>query len=110
MGLFDLFARRPALSEGLEQYRNTSGAVLLDVRTPEEYRSGHVPGARNLPLDRLGELDLPKDRPVFAYCLSGARSAQACGWLKRQGYEATNLGGIGSYRGPLETKCEEEAS
>ena len=33
MGLFDLFARRPALSEGLEQYRNTSGAVLLDVRT-----------------------------------------------------------------------------
>ena len=34
MGLFDLFARRPALSEGLEQYRNTSGAVLLDVRTP----------------------------------------------------------------------------
>ena len=31
MGLFDLFARRPALSEGLEQYRNTSGAVLLDV-------------------------------------------------------------------------------
>jgi rhodanese-related sulfurtransferase len=38
LGLFDLFARRPALSEGLEQYRNTSGAVLLDVRTPEEYR------------------------------------------------------------------------
>ncbi|MFR5811129.1 MAG: rhodanese-like domain-containing protein, partial [Flavonifractor plautii] len=53
MGLFDLFARRPALSEGLEQYRNTSGAVLLDVRTPEEYRDGHLPGAKNLPLDRL---------------------------------------------------------
>ena len=33
MGLFDLFARRPALSEGLEQYRNTPGAILLDVRT-----------------------------------------------------------------------------
>ena len=42
MGLFDLFARRPALSEGLEQYRNTSGAVLLDVRTPEEYRDPTV--------------------------------------------------------------------
>ena len=35
MGLFDLFARRPALSEGLEQYRNTPGAVLLAVRPPE---------------------------------------------------------------------------
>ena len=43
MGLFDLFARRPALSEGLEQYRNTPGAILLDVRTPEEYRDGHLP-------------------------------------------------------------------
>ena len=41
MGLFDLFARRPALSEGLEQYRNTPGAILLDVRTPEEYRDGY---------------------------------------------------------------------
>ena len=49
MGLFDLFARRPALSEGLEQYRNTPGAILLDVRTPEEYRDGHLPGAKNLP-------------------------------------------------------------
>lgn len=103
MGLFDLFARRPALSEGLEQYRNTSGAVLLDVRTPEEYRDGHVPGAVNLPLDRLAEGELPQDRPVFAYCLSGARSAQACAWLKRRGYEAVNLGGIGGYRGVLET-------
>ena len=84
MGLFDFLTRRPGMEEGLAQWRETTDAVLLDVRTPEEYRSGHVPGARNLPLDRLGELNLPKDRPVFAYCLSGARSAQACGWLKRQ--------------------------
>ena len=73
------------------------------MRTPEEYRAGHVPGAKNLPLDRLGGVNLPKSQPVFAYCLSGARSAQACAWLKRKGYEATNLGGIGGYRGPLET-------
>ena len=73
------------------------------MRTPEEYRAGHVPGAKNLPLDRLGGVNLPKSQPVFAYCLSGARSAQACAWLKRRGYEATNLGGIGGYRGPLET-------
>ena len=59
MGLFDLFARRPALSEGLEQYRNTPGAILLDVRTPEEYRDGHLPGAKNLPLDRLDTIAEP---------------------------------------------------
>ena len=75
MGLFDLFARRPALSEGLEQYRNTSGAVLLDVRTPEEYRDGHLPGAKNLPLDRLDTI---------------------------AGYSVTDLGGLLGYRGPLE--------
>ena len=58
MGLFDFLTRRPGMEEGLAQWRETPNAVLLDVRTPEEYRSGHVPGARNLPLDRLGELDL----------------------------------------------------
>ena len=110
MGFFDFFTHHSGGSEGFATWKETPNAVLLDVRTVEEYRSGHVPGARNLPLDRLKELDLPKDRPLFAYCLSGGRSAQACAWLKKQGYAATNLGGIGSYRGPLETKCEGEAS
>ena len=73
-------SRRPALSEGLEQYRNTSGAVLLDVRTPEEYRDGHLPGAKNLPLDRLDTIAEPAGSPLFVYCRSGARSAQARAW------------------------------
>lgn len=92
MGLFDLFARRPALSEGLEQYRNTSGAVLLDVRTPEEYRDGHLPGAKNLPLDRLDTIAEPAGSPLFVYCRSGARSAQAKARLARAGYSVTDLG------------------
>ncbi len=104
MGLFDVLFRRPDLEEGLERWRETPDAILLDVRTPEEYRAGHVPGAVNLPLDRLHEEKLPAGRPIFAYCLSGARSARACAWLKRRGHEAVNLGGIGGYRGPLETK------
>ena len=102
MGLFDLFARRPALSEGLEQYRNTSGAVLLDVRTPEEYRDGHLPGAKNLPLDRLDTIAEPAGSPLFVYCRSGARSAQARARLARAGYSVTDLGGLLGYRGPLE--------
>ena len=51
MGLFDLFARRPALSEGLEQYRNTSGAVLLDVRTL-------LPGDEAEIIRRIGEAEI----------------------------------------------------
>ena len=102
MGLFDLFARRPALSEGLEQYRNTSGAVLLDVRTPEEYRDGHLPGAKNLPLDRLEAIALPRETPLFVYCYSGARSGQACRKLQAMGYRCENIGGLAGYRGSLE--------
>ena len=102
MGLFDLFARRPALSEGLEQYRNTPGDILLDVRTPEEYRDGHLPGAKNLPLDRLDTIAEPAGSPLFVYCRSGARSAQAKARLARAGYSVTDLGGLLGYRGPLE--------
>ena len=102
MGLFDFFARRPSLEEGLERWKETPDAVLLDVRTPEEYQAGHVPGVKNLPLDRLGGVNLPKSQPVFAYCLSGARSRQAAGMLKRMGYTAvSDIGGISSYHGKV---------
>ena len=102
MGIFDLFGGRPDMERGLEDWRRTPGAVLLDVRTPEEYRQGHVPGSVNLPLDRLTELAVGKDKPLFVYCHSGARSSQACAWLSRNGWKAVNIGGIMSYRGTQE--------
>ena len=102
MGLFDWFARRPGLAEGLENWKSTPGAVLLDVRTPEEYRAGHIPGAQNLPLDRLDTIAEPAGSPLFVYCRSGARSAQAKARLARAGYSVTDLGGLLGYRGPLE--------
>ena len=93
MGLFDLFARRPALSEGLEQYRNTPGAILLDVRTL-------LPGDEaEIAADTIAE---PAGSPLFIYCRSGARSAQAKARLARAGYSVTDLGGLLGYRGPLE--------
>ena len=82
--------------------RDSSGAVLLDVRTPEEYRDGHLPGAKNLPLDRLDTIAEPSGSPLFVYCRSGARSAQARARLARAGYSVTDLGGLLGYRGPLE--------
>lgn len=102
MRLFDLFTRRPSLSDGLAQMAETPNAVLLDVRTREEYAAGHVPGAKNHPLDALADMSQKRDRILFTYCHSGARSAQACAQLMRQGYQAVNLGGLIGYRGPLE--------
>jgi phage shock protein E len=74
-----------------------SGATVIDVRTPEEYRDGAYPGSVNIPLadlnGRLGEI--PKDKPVVVYCQSGARSAAAARALKKAGYpDVVNAGGL----------------
>lgn len=72
-----------------------NGAVVVDVRTPEEYRSGHIKGAINIPLDRLpGQLAAlrRKSAPIIAVCRSGARSQAAVEILRKNGIEAYNGG------------------
>lgn len=105
MGFFD-FLRGPDMDTGVQQCRDTAGAVLLDVRTGPEYAEGHVPGAVNLPLQSLQEVAdvVPaKDTPLFLYCRSGARSGQATSLLQRMGYtRVTNIGGIMNYHGKVE--------
>ena len=93
-------------SSGVREYQNMRGAILLDVRDEEEYRRGHVPGSKNLPLMQLEDVNLfvkNKDIPVFVYCQSGSRSYEAVNILKRMGYrKVKSLGGITSYQGRLE--------
>ncbi len=100
--MFSLFEHRPDVNEGVKRWQQTPGAVLLDVRTPEEYAQGHIPGGVNLPLDRLEEITLDKQAPLFVYCRSGRRSGEAALWLQSHGYEAVNVGGVLEYQGPLE--------
>ena len=105
MGFFD-FLRGPDIDAGVEQCRQTPGALLLDVRTEGEYAEGHIPGAKNLPLQSLegiASVAPAKDTPLFLYCRSGARSGQATSQLQRMGYtRVTNIGGIMSYQGKVE--------
>ena len=63
-------------------------ATLLDVRTVQEYREGHVEGAVNIPVQVLQERldELPRDKPVVVYCRSGKRSATAKRMLDAQGF------------------------
>ena len=72
------------------------GALLVDVRTPEEYASGHVEGSVNIPLgelsERLDELK-SKDQSIVVFCQSGGRSAQAKKLLEEKGYAAVVNGG-----------------
>ncbi len=71
------------------------GALILDVRTPAEFKQGHVKGAMNIPLQVLeSQLQkLKKDRPVITCCASGMRSASAKSILKSAGFTDVHNGG-----------------
>jgi rhodanese-related sulfurtransferase len=66
---------------------NREDALVVDVRDPGEYGAGHILGAKNVPLSRLGDADLVKrkERPVIVYCDAGDRSSKAVAALKKQG-------------------------
>lgn len=66
-----------------------AGAKVVDVRTPQEYASGHVPGAINIPFEEIGKRAAeigPTSTPVVLYCRSGRRSAIASDALQKAGY------------------------
>ena len=82
----------------------SSRTVIVDVRNPDEYAAGHLPGARLLPVGeiakRLSELPADKKTPLLLYCLAGKRSTQAVGVLKEEGYLRIYnlLGGITAWK------------
>ena len=104
MGSFDFF-RTPDINQGIAEYSSTSGAILLDVRSPQEFRSGHIPGSNNIPLRSIDNVEAVvdnKDTPIFVYCQSGVRSRQAASELQEMGFtRVKNLGGISAYTGKV---------
>lgn len=106
IGLFD-FLRGPDINQGIKEYHETKGAVLVDVRTPQEYQEGHIPDSKNIPLQELGRISTvapEKNVPLFVYCRSGARSQRAMGELQHMGYTSVkNIGGIIAYTGKVES-------
>jgi len=85
------------------QLINREKAVLIDVSESAEYASGHVAGAKNVPLASLESTDdLPKNKglPVVVVCTTGMRAVRAAGVLKKRGYEKTRVlaGGLRAWR------------
>lgn len=79
------------------------GALLLDVRTPEEFAAGHLEGAVNVPVQVLdtqwASLNVPADREVVVYCRSGARSARAKAMLEGKGVKRiVDIGGMSNWK------------
>ena len=104
MSFFDFF-KQPDINQGVRDYQATPGAVLLDVRTAQEYGGGHIPGSRNIPLqviDKVASVAENKDTVLYVYCQSGARSRQATNVLRGMGYtKVNNIGGIAAYSGKV---------
>ena len=106
VGALLFFFFRPSGSISSEQAHalvEKQGALLLDVRTPEEFAAGHVEGATNIPVQelesKLTAFPAKKDQHVVVYCRSGARSARATEILKTAGYaNAVDLGGISNWK------------
>ena len=94
-------------SEFEQKMAQNTERVVLDVRTVDEFKGGHLPKAINANvmnselLSKAAQLD--KNKPVFVYCRSGARSARACSILAGQGFtELYNMsGGISSWMGKV---------
>ncbi len=83
---------------GALQLINHQEACVLDVREPEEFKSGHLLNAKSIPLgklrERIGEIERFRDKPIVVVCRSGNRSATACAVLGRTGFaQAYNLAG-----------------
>jgi len=85
------------------QLINREDALVVDVREPGEYGAGHILGARNVPVARLGDkadLGKRKDRPLIVYCDTGGRASKAAAALRQQGYTqvVTLSGGLGAWQ------------
>lgn len=104
------FTKTKTVSMTMEQAKQELDAdksiILLDVRTPEEYAQGHIPGSVNIPLDQaksISERFPDLSERLFVYCQSGMRSRTACGIFSKLGYsDVTNIGGISTWSGRRE--------
>ena len=74
---------------------NHQPLLILDVRQPEEFRAGHIAGAKLIPLNELGSRieELPKEKEILCVCASGARSSAAAGQLSNAGFNVLNMRG-----------------
>lgn len=87
--------------------KDNKNALIIDVRSVGEFRSGHIPKAKNIPVQELSSkihtLDAYKNEDIIVYCASGGRSSSAAKLLSNNGFNKIyNLsGGIHSYQGKL---------
>ena len=89
------------VTELFEKLKNAKRPLILDVRQPDEFRSGHISGAKLVPLGNLKNslTDLPKQREIVCVCASGNRSRSAARMLVSEGFQVLNMqGGMSAWQ------------
>ncbi len=92
------------LSALMEEQKQGIDFFLVDVRTPEEYETGHIPSALLIPYDTIGDNPPTEDKDalIILYCRSGNRAGTAMTILEGMGYSNVhNFGAVGNWQGPL---------
>ncbi|MGX7199320.1 rhodanese-like domain-containing protein [Enterococcus nangangensis] len=100
--MFSFFKRIPSITTGDLATTIKPTTILLDVRTPAEYRAGHIQQAQNVPLQKIGSYQKNLKETVYVICQSGMRSKQAAKILTKKGYPVINVrGGMNRWTGPV---------
>ena len=100
--------RQISMDEAVTMMAQENGYIILDVRRPDEFAAGHIPGAINVPNETIGTADIPelpdKDQLIMVYCRSGRRSKEAAEKLVKLGYtNIVEFGGILDWKGEIVT-------
>ncbi|HLR92845.1 MAG TPA: rhodanese-like domain-containing protein [Atopostipes sp.] len=91
-----------SMKEFNELYEKTDDVNIIDVREDFEFKTGHIPGAKSLPLSKF-PTKLEKGETYYVICQGGGRSAMACQHLSRAGYDVWDVTeGMSAWRGELE--------
>ena len=100
--------RRITMDEAVTMMAQESGYIILDVRRPDEFAAGHIPGAINVANETIGTAEIPKlpdkNQLILVYCRSGRRSKEASEKLVKLGYtNIVEFGGILDWKGEIVT-------
>ena len=99
--------RQISMDEAVKMMRDEKNYIILDVRRPDEFAEGHIPGAINVPNEEIGTTDIAelpnKSQLILVYCRSGRRSKEASERLVKLGYtNIVEFGGILDWKGEVE--------
>ena len=106
-GSSSLGYRQISMDKAVKMMKDEKNYIILDVRRPDEYAEGHIPGAINVPNEEIGSAEIAelpdKSQLILVYCRSGRRSKEASEKLVGLGYtNIVEFGGILDFKGEIE--------